>query len=98
APNRLSRTCQVQNPDTDLKLSAAAGNGPIHDVVQLRVFVLLVRRRSASPKRRGADHVEPAKSGQPAGDFVAQGKPQAFLILAVDFTEREYADAEPTTT
>src|SRR5215510_10607915 len=90
APNRLRLTCQVQNPDTDLQLSSAARDGAFDDVVELRMFVLLARR-SAAPKRRGADDVEPAKPGQAGRDFVTQGKPQAFLIPAVDLTEREDA-------
>src|SRR5262249_11501571 len=97
APDRLRLTGQIQKPDTDLKLLAAAGDRSIDDIVQLRVFVLLTRR-SAPPQRRGVDDVEPAKSGQPRRDFVDQGKPQAFLVLAIDFSEREDADPKPMTT
>src|ERR1043166_1801377 len=96
-PNGPSLTGQIQKPDADLKLLTAARDGAVDDVVELRVLGLLVRR-SVAPARRWADDVEPAKPRQPGRDFVAEGKPQTFFVLAVNFTEREDGDAKPMTT
>ena len=100
-PNRASAIGHVEQSHADLEAPPIARERSIDDVVELAPLQQRLARegnRGAAHERYRRNHVEPAKTCQRRGYFLAEGNRQAFLARRSRDQERQNADTKPMLT